>query len=229
MTGIQLATTSPFDSIKQPRGGEEFWSARQLMPFLGYARWNEFREAIHRAQLACANSGHDVSQHFSATTLKTPGRPAEDIEMTRFGCYLTGMAGDPRKTEIASAQTYFAVQTRRAEVAQQLPALPADPLLAQLQVITQMRQDQLQLASRTEQLEQRLDASPITSEKVGVIYKLAKELGSVMGDYRTAWRIFKNHYNLASYRDLPSNRYEEAVRFLQMQIAAYTGQPRLDV
>jgi hypothetical protein len=236
MTQLQKAQTlNPFDALRRTRPDTgEFWSARELAPLLGYDTWRNFSESIERARTACDNSGQDSRDHIvGASKMITVGKGAErevlDYHLTRYAAYLVAMNGDARKDEVAQAQTYFAVQTRRAEVAQQLPALPADPLLAQLQVITQMRQDQLQLASRTQQLEQRLDASPITSEKIGVIHRLAKDLGSVMGDYRIAWRIFKDRFGLASYRDLPSNRYDEAVRFLQMQIAAYTGQPRLDV
>jgi DNA-damage-inducible protein D len=235
MTQLQKAQTlNPFDALRRTRPDTgEFWSARELAPLLGYDTWRNFSESIERARTACDNSGQDSRDHIvGASKMITVGKGAErevlDYHLTRYAAYLVAMNGDARKDEVAQAQTYFAVQTRRAEVAQQLPALPADPLLAQLQVITQMRQDQLQLASRTQQLEQRLDASPITHEKINVIHKLGQQLGQHMGNYRTAWRLFNERFGIASYRDLPTNQYEAGQQFLRMQIAAYTGQTGLN-
>lgn len=116
--------TSPFDSIRQlTDAGREFWSARDLMPLLGYEKWERFADAINRAQVAGANSGHDMSRHMAAARVfpgagkNLGGRPGEDRHLSRFACYLVAMNGDPRKAEIAAAQTYFAVKTREAEVA----------------------------------------------------------------------------------------------------------------
>ncbi|CAM4161296.1 BRO family protein [Deinococcus marmoris] len=215
--------TSVFESIRRARpDGSEFWSARDLQAVLGYDTWRNFTESMERARAACDNSGQDSRDHFvGASKMIEAGKGATrdvlDHHLTRYACYLTAMNGDPRKAEIAAAQTYFTVQTRRAELA--TPALPASPLTLARQMLESLEAQE----TRVSAIEYRLDTAPITSEKVGTIYKLGQQLGQVMGDYRRAWRLFKDRFGLASYRDLPSNQYEEGVRFLRLQIRAYTG------
>ena len=109
--------------------GAQYWLARELAPMLGYARWENFSAALERAKLACANSGEEVEDHFrDVAKLVSVGSGAErsiqDCELMRFACYLIALNGDPNKSEIAAAQTYFAVQTRRQEVADQIAAAP---------------------------------------------------------------------------------------------------------
>lgn len=109
---------SPFDSIRcvTPEG-REFWSARDLMPLLGYEKWERFADAIGRAKVAAHNSGHDVAQNFPAAGKVSGSRgPAQaDYHLSRYACYLIALNGDPRKGEIARAQTYFVIKTREAE------------------------------------------------------------------------------------------------------------------
>lgn len=126
--GLSPYHASPFDAIRQiDESGKEFWSARNLQPLLGYEQWRRFEETIERAMIACQNTGYKVSEHF-ADAGKTSAMPnggvksKADYNMTRFACYLTAMNGDPRKPEIAAAQTYFAIKTREAETARPLPA-----------------------------------------------------------------------------------------------------------
>ncbi|HEY7644208.1 MAG TPA: DNA damage-inducible protein D [Hyphomicrobiales bacterium] len=102
--------------------GVEFWLARELAPLLGYKRWENFEAAIGRARIACGNVGEDVEDHFRGVTKMVDigsgaKREQQDYELTRFASYLIAMNGDPAKDEIAAAQTYFAVQTRRQEMA----------------------------------------------------------------------------------------------------------------
>lgn len=109
-------TTSPFDAVRKVRDdGTEYWSARDLMPLLGYPRWNEMKPAIERAKLTAANQGHSVDDLFRVNPEKSGGRPREDYHLTRYAAYLVAMNGDPRKNEVAAAQSYFAVRTREAE------------------------------------------------------------------------------------------------------------------
>lgn len=112
-------TSSPFDQIRQVRAdGTKFWSARELAPIMGYARWNEFTNPIERAMKSAANQGHDLSAHFPGSRkVAVSGPDAADYELSRFAAYLVAMNGDPNKPEVAAAQAYFAIRTREAELA----------------------------------------------------------------------------------------------------------------
>lgn len=99
----------------------EIWFARDLQPLLGYARWENFQVAINRAVESCKTQGVNVDDHFrEVTKMVTLGsgatREVQDYMLTRYACYLIAQNGDPRKEQIAFAQSYFAVQTRKAEL-----------------------------------------------------------------------------------------------------------------
>ena len=104
--------------------GQEFWSARDLYKFLGYTEYGKFIPAIERAKEACKNSHQQISDHFAEVsemmtiatgTEKETQREGKNYNLSRYACYLIAQNGDPRKEEIALAQTYFAIQTRRQE------------------------------------------------------------------------------------------------------------------
>lgn len=101
--------------------GIEFWLARDLQQLLGYDKWDNFIKVISKAKIACENTSHTSSDHFADVgKMVKVGSDAEreiqDIMLTRYACYLIAQNGDPRKDEIAFAQNYFAVQTRKLEI-----------------------------------------------------------------------------------------------------------------
>lgn len=104
--------------------GVECWSARELQILLGYNKWENFEKVIHKGREACNNAGENPLDHFpDVRKVIEAGKGAqqviEDVALTRYACYLVAQNGDSRKQEIAFAQTYFAVQTRRAEIVEQ--------------------------------------------------------------------------------------------------------------
>ena len=120
-----VALKSSFDEISNTILDDEttveYWRARDLMPLLGYTRWENFNNAIQRAMESCETSGVNVSDHFRDDTKMVPlgsgsERPVADYMLTRYACYLIAQNGDPRKDEIAFAQSYFAIQTRKQEL-----------------------------------------------------------------------------------------------------------------
>jgi DNA-damage-inducible protein D len=129
-------SVTPFDAIKCTKpDGTEYWSARDLMPLLGYPRWQDFKAALERAAVSCTAQGYEVSGHFSGSTLtkSSKGRPTDDVQLSRLAAYLTAMNGDPRKPNVAMAQGYFAVKTREAELATDTPKA-----LSQLEILAQV-------------------------------------------------------------------------------------------
>lgn len=102
----------------------ECWSARELQPLLGYSKWENFEKVIVKAKESCENAGQNISDHFpDVGKMVQIGSGAEkeipDMLLTRYACYLIAQNGDSRKEQISFAQTYFAVQTRRAELIEQ--------------------------------------------------------------------------------------------------------------
>ena len=124
-TDLIQSLTKDFESFAQKTETDvEFWLARDLQHLLGYSEWRNFLLVITKAKTACEVSGHVVPDHFvDVNKMVELGsgstREVQDLMLTRFACYLIAQNGDPSKNQIAFAQTYFAVQTRRAELIEQ--------------------------------------------------------------------------------------------------------------
>jgi len=117
-----------FEELKKiNQYGAEYWCARDLQPLLGYTQWRRFEDAIKRAITSCQQSGNTPEHHFAGAGKmiilgKGGTREVPDYHLSRFACYLIAQNGDPRKPQIANAQKYFAVQTRRQEISDVLAA-----------------------------------------------------------------------------------------------------------
>jgi len=131
-----------FESLKQEEHGCEFWSARKLAKVLEYSEYRHFLPVIEKAKEACKNSRHSIEDHFEDILEmieigKGGKRQMPDIKLSRYACYLIVQNGDPAKPVIANGQTYFAIQTRRQE-------------LADSEAFQQMREDEKRLMLRSE-------------------------------------------------------------------------------
>jgi DNA-damage-inducible protein D len=124
-TDLIHSLTDSFEAhAQQTEGGVEFWLARDLQHLLGYSEWRNFTAVISKAKTACEVSGHAIADHFVDVnkTIHMPKgaeKEVDEIMLSRYACYLVAQNGDPRKQEIAFAQTYFAIQSRRAELIEQ--------------------------------------------------------------------------------------------------------------
>lgn len=121
---IQSLTDTFEGHAQRTEQGVEYWLARDLQHLLGYAEWRNFGTVLSKAKTACEVSGHPVADHFvDVNKMVDLGsgsqREVDDLMLTRYACYLVAQNGDPRKQPIAFAQTYFAVQTRKAELIEQ--------------------------------------------------------------------------------------------------------------
>lgn len=117
-----------FEDAAYEHDGVEYWLARELQVLLGYTKWQNFEPVINKAKVACENSNQQVIHHFTdvGKTIDMPkgaSKEVVDIMLTRYACYLVAQNGNPKKEEIAFAQTYFAVQTRKQEILEERIAL----------------------------------------------------------------------------------------------------------
>ena len=132
LSDLQAEEYKNFEEIKKIReDGTEYWNARELSEVLQYKKWENFSKVIDRAKLACQNSGFEVADHFPEVRKmveigSNTVRELLDYELSRYACYLIVQNGDPRKEVIALGQTYFAIQTRRQEVADYFNQLDED-------------------------------------------------------------------------------------------------------
>jgi hypothetical protein len=207
---------SPFEVILHLDGNAEYWLARELMSLLGYSRWSDFVDVVHRGKAACENAQNSVTEHFSGLLLKTKGRPKEDYRLSRYACYLVAMNGDPRKTEIAQAQTYFAIKTREAETQQAAQPTPpksqAEMLIIYAQEffahdqrlksvesdVQEMKQIRTDAIEELHQLPPSKEPAPPLTERASLRQLVNKWCKATNVDQHTAWtKLYSELY----YRD----------------------------
>lgn len=107
--------TSPFDSIRRTDEQGEYWLARDLMKVMGYGLWQNFEKSIEEAIENLELNQDKTSDHFLLVSIKSKGRNAKDYRLSRYGCYMTAICCDARKTEVSLAKKYFVVKAREAE------------------------------------------------------------------------------------------------------------------
>ena len=155
MTDLQPMNEALFENIKHINEyGQEYWSARELIPVLEYNEYRFFKKVIDKAIEACASSNNAVSDHFVyAHDMVDIGsgarREVEDYHLSRYACYLVAMNGDPRKRAVALAQTYFAVKTRQQELVENYDALTEDQ--KRLAIRHEMREHNKALAAAAQE------------------------------------------------------------------------------
>lgn len=204
---------SPFDAIMLP--GER-WSGRDLMPLLGYDKWQNFTAAVERASLTLANQGMALTSHVTDAG-KLVERPqggrvrSADFHLSRFACYLVAMNGDPRKAQVADAQAYFAVRTREAETttaAAQLPMSDDELVLHALQIqqakITTLTEKVAQDAPKVAAFDELMEAdgtySLLAASKIlgwgrNVMVRELKRLGVLQGN-RLPYQRYAHHFKV---------------------------------
>ncbi|NUP46139.1 MAG: phage antirepressor Ant [Catenulispora sp.] len=220
--GDQDRGASPFDRIRRVDASGEWWSARDLMPLLGYLRWERFADSIERARTAITNSGQTADLHASrrrelvATSANMPNGLRLNYKLTRYGAYMVAMNGDPRKPEVAAAQTYFAVQTRKAETAAAAaPALPQDyeqalvALLGKVREAKALEAENKVLAPKASKWEQVVNADGL----IGMT-AIADMLKVPVKDF-TNWLVEKGIFRkqlsrFGSNQNMPRRTYQRA-------------------
>lgn len=211
MSDLQITNgdQSPFDAIRiTTPEGREYWSARELMPLLGYDSWRRFADAIQRAKIAAHNSGHDVTSLFASAVKKSDGRPAEDYHLARFACYLVAMSGDPRKPEVAAALAYFAIKTREAETR---PAIDGNSItrMELIEIARNAEMERLALEAENKELAPKAEAYDSFLDTTGkyAVGAVAQMLGTSQN------KLFRELRNLhvfiasGSRRNTPYQQY----------------------
>ena len=223
---VPTPAVSPFDSLRQLDDfGNEFWSARDLMPHLAYAQWKNFEVPLGRAMVAARNQGHSVEANFSRSRkVAIAGKMAqEDFHLTRFASYLVAMNGDPNKTEVAEAQAYFAIQTRVAETQAPVRELTFEEKM--LEVIGTLKDRVSQQAQELETARPAVEYHEryVSNEDAIIVAEFAAQYGmsslamfKLLRDKKIVYRTkVTEHYSSKRERIVDDNEHRAYARFLK--------------
>jgi phage antirepressor YoqD-like protein len=204
---------SPFDKIMLlDHNGEERWSARDLQQLMGYDEWRKFDDTIQRATQSVEASGLNPLDHFvGAAKVITGGRwgkqKVADYRLTRYGAYMAALAGDGRKPEVAAAKTYFAIQARKAELAEQ-----SEPDVGSAEGIVALAERYLAAARELVTTKKKL---AVAAPKAGKWDAFCDAEGLIdMGTAAKAFKTVTGGLGRTNFMDLLRS---EEVRFLQIQ------------
>lgn len=221
-TGQLARGGSPFEAIMLK--GER-WSARELMPLMGYARWEDFAKIVRRAMTSAANSG--VTEGFSEIAEEgTGGRPRANFILTRFAAYLVAMNGDPNMPEVAAAQAYFAIRTREAETR---PVFDPAQLTRQeiLRIALNAEEEREALEAENKALTPKAEAFDSfldTTGKYG-IGAVAKMLGT---SQNKLFRELRNRGVFIAKGSMRNTPYQQYMRYFEVRAHEYersNGEP----
>lgn len=215
---------SPFDAIMRTDDfGNEYWSARELMPLLAYAQWKNFEIPLQRAMAAADNQGHNVETNFSRSRKITQTKPQEDFHLSRFAAYLVAMNGDPNKPEVASAQAYFAIQTRVAETQAPVRELTFEEKM--LEVMGTLKDRVSQQAQELEQARPAVEYHEryVSNEDAIIVAEFAAQHGisslamfKLLRDKKIVYRTkVTEHYSSKRERLVDDNEYRAYSGFLK--------------
>jgi DNA-damage-inducible protein D len=184
MTDLNLFGTSPFDAIRRVDETGEYWTGRDLAPVMEYLKWENFAAVIGKAKYSLSLvEGADAAAHHFLTAGSDGGRwgnqRLDDYRLTRFGAYLTAMAGDDSKKAVAEARVYFAVKTREAEVRPSLPDISTPSgVLAMAEQFAATARQLVEATARVAELEPKAAAvdAYMDASEVFLVSEVAKTL-----------------------------------------------------
>ena len=198
---------SPFDSIRHfDAQGNEFWYARELQDFMGYKQWRSFKLAIDVALENIELVGDSIDGHIADVTKKTQGRDAENFKLSRYGSYMTALACDRNKTEVAMAKKYFATKTRQAEV-QEAPK----PKTA-----IEMAKETIRLAQQNLELLEEIERQQFEIGDLKDQNMYLSELNDELFNYSSIIRIAK--FNNVSEKEFSWHRLKATSKQLDVEV-----------